>query len=166
MSLPPFQTVVDIHGATVLRVCRALLGPVDAQDAWSETFLSALTAYPALPVTANVQAWLVTIAQRKAVDVLRARARAPVPVPHLPDRPHPPDPVRDDDLWAALAALPDRQRQAVAHHHVLGLPFREVADLLGSSVEAARRASSDGIAALRRAPTLAPPARSTFQETP
>ena len=163
MSLPLFQTVVDVHGATVLRVCRALLGPVDAQDAWSETFLSALSAYPTLPAEANVQAWLVTIARRKAVDVLRARSRAPVPLAHLPDRPLPVGPDPDDDLWAALAALPDRQREAVALHHVLGLPFREVAELLGGSIEAARRASSDGIAALRRAPTLVPPA---LQEMP
>ncbi|GAA2018616.1 sigma-70 family RNA polymerase sigma factor [Nakamurella flavida] len=163
MSLPPFQTVVDVHGATVLRVCRALLGPVDAQDAWSETFLSALTAYPALPADANVQAWLVTIAHRKAVDALRARSRAPVPLAHLPDRPPPPVPTPDDDLWAAVAALPDRQRQAVAYHHVLGLPFREVAELTGGTVAAARRASADGIAALRRSRIRS---SSTLQETP
>ena len=34
---PPFARVVETHGATVLRVCRALLGPVDADDAWQET---------------------------------------------------------------------------------------------------------------------------------
>ena len=63
------------HGATVLRVCRAVVGPVDAEDAWSETFLSALRAYPDLPADANVEAWLVTIAHRRAVDVGRARSR-------------------------------------------------------------------------------------------
>ena len=44
--LPPFEEVVAEHGPTVLRVCRAVLGPVDAEDAWSETFLAALRAYP------------------------------------------------------------------------------------------------------------------------
>jgi DNA-directed RNA polymerase specialized sigma24 family protein len=48
-----------------------LLGPVDADDAWSETFLSALRAYPRLPADANVEAWLVTIAHRKAIDLIR-----------------------------------------------------------------------------------------------
>jgi uncharacterized protein len=65
------------HGATVLRVCRVLLAAPDADDAWSETFLSALRAYPDLPGSANVEAWLVTIAHRKAIDLLRARARQP-----------------------------------------------------------------------------------------
>ena len=65
----PFETVVSAHGGTVLRVCRAVLGPADADDAWSETFLSAMKAYPGLPADANVEAWLVTIAHRKAIDV-------------------------------------------------------------------------------------------------
>lgn len=38
----PFERVVCDHGSTVLRVCRAIVGPVDADDAWSDTFLSAL----------------------------------------------------------------------------------------------------------------------------
>ena len=68
----PFEQVVSEHGAVVLRVCRAVLGPADAEDAWSETFLAALRAYPRLDADADVRAWLVTIAHRKAVDVTRA----------------------------------------------------------------------------------------------
>jgi DNA-directed RNA polymerase specialized sigma24 family protein len=83
----PFDMVVARHGATVLRVCRAVLGSVDADDAWSETFLSALKAYPELPADANVQAWLVTIAHRKAIDITRATARAAVPMAEIPDLP-------------------------------------------------------------------------------
>ena len=71
----PFGTVVAVHGSTVLRVCRAVLGSVDADDAWSETFLSAMRAYPDLPADTNVGAWLVTIAHRKAIDVTRATSR-------------------------------------------------------------------------------------------
>src|SRR6478752_3666620 len=82
----PFQRIVEQHGATVLRVCSAVVGPNDAQDAWSETFLSALRAYPDLETGANVQAWLVTIAHRKAIDITRARARAAIPVGELPER--------------------------------------------------------------------------------
>ena len=71
----PFEQVVAEHGETVLRVCRVVVGVVDANDAWSETFLSALRAYPDLPADANVQAWLVTIAHRKAIDIIRSRQR-------------------------------------------------------------------------------------------
>jgi len=148
----PFEKVVEQHGRTVLRVCRALLGIHDAEDAWSETFLAALRSYPGLPETANVEAWLVTIAHRKAIDVLRARKRQPAPVGELSDAattlslPG----SGDDVLWEAVGALPDKQRQAVAYHYVAGLPYAEIAAIVGGSADAARRAAADGIKALRR----------------
>lgn len=53
----PFERAVEQHGATVLRVCRAVLGPeTDADDAWSETFLAAMRAWPELPEDTNVEA--------------------------------------------------------------------------------------------------------------
>ena len=148
----PFERVVEQHGRTVLRVCRVLLGAHDAEDAWSETFLAALRAYPGLPETANIEAWLVTIAHRKAIDALRARQRQPAPVGELADAPtalgvpgsH------DDGLWQAVGALPEKQRQAVAYHYVAGLPYAEIAEIVGGSADAARRAAADGIKALRR----------------
>jgi RNA polymerase sigma factor (sigma-70 family) len=160
---PPFESVVSAHGRTVLRVCRAILGPADADDAWSETFLSALKAYPDLPAGANVEAWLVTIAHRKAIDVTRAAARRAIPVAETPDpppgargggRPGPDTSgaglVADDDLAEALTRLPAKQKQAVAYHYLAGLPYADVAAILGGSAEAARRAAADGVATLRR----------------
>ncbi len=150
--MQPFEHVVAQHGATVLRVCRAALGPVDAEDAWSETFLAALRAYPTLGHETNLEAWLVTVAHRKAVDVLRRRSRDPVPAGRLPEPAaedeH--DAVEHSDLYAALDRLPTKQRLCVALHHLGGLPHREVAEVVGGSEEAARRASADGIKALRR----------------
>jgi RNA polymerase sigma factor (sigma-70 family) len=146
----PFERVVTEHGPTVLRVCRALLGPVDADDAWSETFIAALRAYPDLPADANVEAWLVTIAHRKAIDAYRAAARRPVAVREVPELEPVPPPAEGHEVWDALKALPDKQRAAVAYHHVAGLPHKEVAAILGGTPEAARRAAADGIAALRR----------------
>ncbi len=154
----PFQRVVEQYGVTVLRVCRALVGPVDADDAWSETFLAALRAYPGLPAGRSIEAWLVTIARRKCVDLLRSRARRAVPVAEAPTaRSTLGLPGADDDyapLWHALARLPEVQRHAVVCHHLLGMPYAEAAEVIGNSPAAARRAGSDGIAALRRA--LAP----------
>src|SRR3954453_23671797 len=118
----PFEAVVARHGHTVLRVCRAVLGPVAADDAWSETFLSAMRAYPDLRPGSDVGAWLVTIAHRKAIDQLRAQARRPVPVEALPEPGgrhsgrHSGPPGGDgvpggweSDLWVALKELPLRQ---------------------------------------------------------
>jgi RNA polymerase sigma factor (sigma-70 family) len=147
----PFEAVVTEHGAMVLRVCRAVLGGADAEDAWSETFLAALKAYPELPDDANVEAWLVTVAHRKAIDVTRAAARRAVPVAEVPENSSAPGADgRDLDLAAAVAGLPRRQREAVAYHYLGGLPYQEVAGVIGGTAEAARRAAADGIARLRK----------------
>ena len=150
---PAFETVVTAHAVTVSRVCRAVLGPhPDADDAWSETFLAAMRAWPELPDDANVEAWLVRIAHRKAIDVVRARGRRALPVGDPAEQVSTrgiPDGTRLD-VWAALRALPDKQRQAVAYHHLAGLPYQDIAELLGGTPEAARRAAADGMKTLRR----------------
>jgi RNA polymerase sigma factor (sigma-70 family) len=147
----PFEDVVADHGAAVLRVCRAILGTGDADDAWSETFLAALKAYPALPEDANVEAWLVTIAHRKAIDITRAARRRAVPVADIPEKPaRQRADGRDLDLAAALAGLPRKQREAVAYHYLAGLPYQDVAAVIGGTADAARRSAADGIASLRK----------------
>jgi RNA polymerase sigma factor (sigma-70 family) len=150
-SKQPFETVVAVHGAAVLRVCRAVLGPGDVDDAWSETFLSAMKAYPDLPADANVEAWLVTIAHRKAIDVIRTAGRRAIPTEQVPDTAAAPAPDGPDpDLAEAVTRLPAKQRHAVAYHYLAGLPHAEVAVILGGSTDAARRAAADGVATLRR----------------
>ena len=162
----PFEKVVAEHGTRVLRVCRVLLGRHDAEDAWSETFLAALRAYPDLPADANVEAWLVTIAHRKAIDVLRSAKRQPIPVDEVPadnrltrgglagDAPADPaangTDLRDTDLWNAVRTLPDKQRQAIAYRYVADLPYDEIARILGGTTDAARRAAADGLKNLRK----------------
>lgn len=139
------------HGATVLRVVRAVVGHADADDAWSDTFLAALKAYPQLPGDANIEAWLVTIAHRKAIDVARATSRRAVPLADPPESPaRELADTHDLDLDAAVGALPPKQRQAVAYHYLAGLPYSDIAAILGGTVAAARRAAADGIATLRR----------------
>jgi RNA polymerase sigma factor (sigma-70 family) len=148
---PPFEQVVAAHGPMVLRVCRAVVGPDDAEDGWSETFIAAMAAYQDLPDDANLQAWLVTIAHRKAIDLLRARNRRAVPVDTTPDQPSglgiPGS--GDQDLWDAVKALPGKQRQAIAYHYLGGLPFADIAGILGGTPAAARRAAADGMKTLR-----------------
>ena len=148
----PFDEVVSQHGPTVLRVCRAMVGPIDADDAWSETFLSALRAYPKLPADANVEAWLVTIAHRKVIDLVRKARRAAMPVAEVPGRAD-----RDSTSTAARsiwlgcwAGSRTGSDSPSIYHYLGGLPYAEVAAVMGGSPEAARRAAADGIAKLRK----------------
>jgi len=143
--------VVTEHGQVVLRVCRALLPVHDAEDAAADAFLAALEAYPRLRPDSDVKSWLVTIAHRKAVDILRRKARHALPVQDVPERgvraePSPPD----EALWHAVRELPTKQRHAVAYHYVADLAYAEVAAIMGTSEAAARRSAADGIKALRR----------------
>jgi RNA polymerase sigma factor (sigma-70 family) len=151
VSLPPFDRVVTEHGPVVLRVCRALLPAHDAEDAASDAFLAALEAYPRLRPGSDIRAWLVTIAHRKALDILRRQARHAVPVADVPEASDGGEPpVADEPLWTAVRALPDKQRHAVAYRYVADLAYAEVAAVMGTTEAAARRNAADGIKALRR----------------
>jgi RNA polymerase sigma factor (sigma-70 family) len=151
--MQPFEAIVAEHGQVVMRVCRGLLGAVDADDAWSETFLAALRAYPGLRPGSNVRGWLVTIAHNKAIDLIRIRQRVAVPAGELSERVSGKDPgpePADTELHGALGALPQKQRAAVVYRYLADLPYSEVAELLDCSQAAARRSAADGIANLRR----------------
>ncbi len=147
----PFEQVVAEHSAAVLRVCRFVVGMSDADDAWAETFISAMRSYPDLPANANLQAWLVSIAHHRSVDLVRRRTRQAVPTAELPEQPSTiglPG-SNDHPIWAHVAALPARQRESIAYHYLGGLPFKAVAEIMGGTPEAVRKAASDGIKTLR-----------------
>src|ERR1035438_9656808 len=80
VRLPPFQTLLDTHGRDVHRFLIASIGAVDADDCYQETWLAALRAYPGLQDPSNLRGWIFTIAHRKVIDHVRARARRPTPV--------------------------------------------------------------------------------------
>lgn len=149
----PFELLVERHGAAVLRLCRALVGFSDAEDVWQETFLAALRAYPGLDDGANTEAWLVSIAKNKAIDHHRRGARLPSPVAEVPESADSSAGVglglEAAALWELVATLPTKQRSAIGYHYLAGLPFARVAELLGNSEAAARRAAADGMKTLR-----------------
>lgn len=155
----PFSQAVELHGMTVLRVCRAVLGAgTDADDAWSETFIAALKAWPQLDDSTNVQAWLVRVAHRKAIDITRDAARrtrmqtsvAPEELEHYEREGASASNGFAGEVWDAVAALPQRQREAIAYHYLGGLSHAETAELTESNADAVRRAASDGMKKLRK----------------
>jgi RNA polymerase sigma factor (sigma-70 family) len=152
VKLPPFQTLVDEHRSDLYRFCVVTAGSGDADDVFQEAWIAALRAYPKLERADNLRAWLFRIAQNKTIDLQRARARRPVPVERPPE-PATTDPPGPEDgqpeLWAAVRALPPKQRAAVFCHTVLGMPYAELAELLYSTEEAARRNVFEGLNKLR-----------------
>jgi len=150
VNLPPFQALLDQHRGDVYRFCLASAGPVEADDCFQETWIAALRAYPKLPRRDNLRAWLLRIAQNKAIDLHRSRARRAVPVESIPETAaDEPSPDGEPELWAAVRELPPKQRTAVFCRAVLGMPYDEVAVVLESSQAAARRSVFEGLKRLR-----------------
>jgi DNA-directed RNA polymerase specialized sigma24 family protein len=150
---PPFQAFLDQHREDVYRFLVYLVGPGEADDCFQETFLAALRAYPRLRDESNLKAWVMTIAHRKGLDAHRSRRRRPEPVGAVPeaaaglalDGEGPGDPA----LWQAVGGLPPKQRAAVVHRFVADLPYREIARVMGTTEEAARRSVHEGVRKLR-----------------
>ena len=149
VRLPPFQTLLDAHRADVYRFCVATAGPGDADDVFQETWIAALRAYPRLRRKDNLRAWLFRIAQNKAVDEHRARGRRAVPVEAVPEGAAAERLNSEPEVWARLRELPPKQRTAVFCRTLLGMPYPELALLLESSEEAARRSVHEGLKRLR-----------------
>jgi RNA polymerase sigma factor (sigma-70 family) len=148
VDLPPFQHLLDAHVADLHRFCLAQAGPDHGPDCFQETVISALRAYPDLRDGTNLRGWLFTIAHHKVIDHHRATNRRPVPVEEVPERGvaavgH------DDELWAAVATLPDKQRGAIALRYLGDLPYAEIAVALDCSEAAARQNVRAGLASLR-----------------
>jgi RNA polymerase sigma factor (sigma-70 family) len=150
-ELPPFQELLETHQRDVLGFLIASVGPSDAEDCFQETFLAALRAYPKLEDDRNLRGWLLTIAHNKAIDHHRANGRKPIPVGEVPEVPGPDGmPEPDERLWAAVGALPPKQRAAVALRYGSDLPHSEIAGALGCSPAAARRSLQEGLKRLRK----------------
>jgi RNA polymerase sigma factor (sigma-70 family) len=157
VKLPPFQALLDEHRVDVYRYCVATAGRSEADDCFQETWIAALRAYPKLRRADNLRAWLLRIAHNKAMDLHRSRGRRPVPVEAVPERAAggaaPPGegalPDEEPELWEAVRGLPPKQRTAVFCRTVLGMPYEELARLLESSEDAARRNVFEGLRTLR-----------------
>jgi RNA polymerase sigma factor (sigma-70 family) len=138
--MPPFQAFLEANRAVVYRFLTVAVGPQEVDDVFQETFLAALRAYPRVREPAKLDRWILAIASRKAIDHHRGAARQALPTDEPPERPVVDQPPTDpgDPLWAAVRALPARQRVAVVHRHVLDRGYAEIAELMGSSEQTAR----------------------------
>ncbi|MGH9252610.1 MAG: sigma-70 family RNA polymerase sigma factor [Acidimicrobiales bacterium] len=122
-------------GPRVLRAVTVTVGDRDlAEEATAEAFARALARWPAPTTFDSPVAWL----HRVTVNEVRSRwrrgrleRRLLQRVAAEPERHTPAVEPRDDTLWTAVAALPDRARHMVALRYVLDLPEADIAEMLG-----------------------------------
>jgi RNA polymerase sigma factor (sigma-70 family) len=145
-SLPPFEAFYREQRNAVLRLLRRRLGAAAAEDAFQETFLRALAAYPRLRHGDNLKAWVLTIASNVAIDTLR-RTRA---VHQVPELAHEDARPAYEDLGGLTDGLPPKERAAVVLRYGYDLTYDQIAAALQSTPLAARQAASSGIRRLRK----------------
>jgi RNA polymerase sigma factor (sigma-70 family) len=131
----------DEHGRMILGLCRFLLRDADeADDATQQTFLSAYRSLLSGTEPRNPAQWLAEIARNECRGRIAARMREPLPLaPTVEASGHDPADAADqteliDELKAAIAELPERQREAVVLRDFYGLSYREVATAMTVSV--------------------------------
>ena len=143
-----FGELLERHEREIFAYALRLTGSrPDAEDLYQDTFLAAFRGWPP-PRRDNERAWLYRIATNKAIDGTRRR-RATVSVDDLrlaaPDR----DGITVVDVANAVRVLPAGQRAAFVLRAVEGRPYREVAQALGCTEEAARTRVSEAMKKVR-----------------
>jgi RNA polymerase sigma factor (sigma-70 family) len=144
--IPPFERFYAEHRDEVFGVLVRRLGRQRAEDAFQETFLRALRAYPALRHGDYLRAWVLTIARNVAVDAFR-RDRPELELEEPAELPRRPAYAQVEHL---TDQLPPTERAAVVLRYAYDLPYGAIGAALGSSEEAARQAASSGVRRLRK----------------
>jgi RNA polymerase sigma factor (sigma-70 family) len=157
-----FEAIVERYRRPLHAHCRRLLPHARAEDVVQQTFLSAWSALRDGEDVRDLRAWLHRIAHNTALNALK---RAGYDYDELRDSLRP-APGPDDDLerrWiiretlAGLAALPERQREALLRTAVLGVSGEAVARDLGISDGALRQLVHRARSALRAAASMVVP---------
>jgi RNA polymerase sigma factor (sigma-70 family) len=146
MRIPPFERFYESHRDEIWAFLVRKLGRERAEDAFQETFLRALRAYPRLEHGEHLRAWVLTIAARLVID--SGRRSRPL-TDELPDLPVEDGRPAYAQLEHLADGLPATERAAVVLRYGYDLHYDDIATALGSSPDAARQAASSGIRRLR-----------------
>ena len=153
---PQFDILVDSHAAEIYRyLWRMLQNEQDAEDCLQEAFLKAYLAYDRLDGTANYRAWLYRIAGNTARTRLRAKLRTRILLsedladPGLPVEQQAQNQQQLEAVKNAIAALPNKQREALILRKYQELSYEEIGAILDTSVEGARANVYQGLRKLR-----------------
>ena len=135
---------------------RQIARPADVADLVQQTFLQLHRARHDFRSDAKLRPWLYTIALNLKRQYFRRRGRRPESAlgEHDPaDSGRYSNPERGlvgEELRAALKLLPDPQRLVIELHWFEGLPFKEVAAVVGASESAVKVRAHRGYEKLRQ----------------
>lgn len=116
---------------------RVLAGPALADEVAQETMLVGYRRWDEVRCRRSPAAWIRALCMQQALSALRRRRREERLLRLLgsfrgwAELPH----VRRTDPWHVVRDLPEPQAEAVAAHYGLGLPARDVAEVLGCPEE-------------------------------
>ncbi len=132
--------VVD-HGEAVYRLALSVVRDAAlAEDVAQDTLLKAWLALPTFRGEASVRSWIMRIAHNTAISTLRTRRALVMDPNDLPERTTPAERGVDrrvesgvvlDDFVAALDQLDELSRSIVVLRELEGLPYDEIARILG-----------------------------------
>lgn len=167
-----FRVLVERHNGPVYRFClRALRSPEAAADAAQEVFLRVVKNSASWEPKAKFTTWVYTIARNHCIDEARKGRfrkteslnettgkegegeekieRVPTTVPAGDEVAHGTRLRKAID--AALATLPEEQREVFLLREVSGLPFKEIADTVGVGENTVKSRMRYALTALKKA---------------
>jgi RNA polymerase sigma-70 factor, ECF subfamily len=160
---PPFEQVYRDHAARVYRYCLSQVSNRgDAEDLAADVFAAAFHAFATAQVAPGAElAWLLRIARNAIIDHRRRHTRRSALLARFFGGESEADPkanvegevVLRDEVRRALAAmshLSDKDRTVIGLRIAAGLPYAEVAAVLGVSEHAATMACKRALARLQR----------------
>jgi len=133
-----FEALYTRYGGLMHHVAMGILGnEKDAEDAVHEAFLAIARHMNKVGEVGDprTKSFVVTIAQRKAIDLYRQRTRHPVA--DLEEGDLTTVPETDHGLARCILKLPDRDRQFVLLKFDQGYTTKEIADMMGLTLSAA-----------------------------
>jgi len=134
-----FSVLYDRYVQSIYRYLYYRVGSApEAEDLTSQTFLSALEALPRYQHQGNFAAWLFRIARGKMIDyVRRQQKQLPLKDAYLSEANDLLAEIADADeiaqLWVLIHKLDDDEQELIRLRYTAGLPFAQVAAVLGSN---------------------------------
>ncbi len=123
-------------GPILRRYLRGRVPDADIDDVVQVVFVEVWRFRSRFDPSRSLEAWVLTIARRRAIDHLRARRRETVPLDDAASMAGPDgrdiasQVERTRDMQVALARLPDLQREAIEMAYYADLTQREIAERL------------------------------------